>query len=43
MANVQSLISDIQKLSVFQQEQLLSYLEEMLLLGSQVSQVTPRG
>lgn len=40
MENIKSLISDIQKLSVYQQEQLLSYLEEMLVLGSQVGQVT---
>lgn len=39
MANVKSLISDIQKLTLSQQEQLLSYLEEMLVLGSQVGQV----
>ncbi|MEC0189609.1 IS1595 family transposase, partial [Paenibacillus apiarius] len=36
MATVNSLISDIQKLSVSQQEQLLSYLEELLVLGTQV-------
>jgi transposase-like protein len=40
MANYQSLISDVDKLSVFQKEQLYSYLEEVLLLGSQVGQVT---
>lgn len=40
MASVNSLISDIQKLSVSQQEQLLSYLEELLVLGTQVGQVT---
>jgi len=40
MANIKSLISDIQKLSISQQEQLLSYLEEMLVLGSQVGKVT---
>ncbi|MEC0122799.1 IS1595 family transposase, partial [Paenibacillus apiarius] len=39
MATVNSLISDIQKLSVSQQEQLLSYLEELLVLGTQVGQV----
>ncbi|MCY9516376.1 IS1595 family transposase, partial [Paenibacillus apiarius] len=38
MATVNSLISDIQKLSVSQQEQLLSYLEELLVLGTQVGQ-----
>ncbi|PEB39437.1 IS1595-like element ISBth19 family transposase [Bacillus pseudomycoides] len=40
MASVNSLISDIQKLSVSQQEQLLSYLEDLLVLGTQVGQVT---
>lgn len=40
MASVNSLISDIQKISVSQQEQLLSYLEELLVLGTQVGQVT---
>lgn len=40
MANIKSLISDIQKLSIYQQEQLLSYLEEILVLGSQVGKVT---
>ena len=39
MASVNSLISDIQKLSVSQQEQLLSYLEDLLVLGTQVGQV----
>ena len=40
MADIKSFISDIQKLSISQQEQLLSYLEELLVLGSQVGQVT---
>lgn len=39
IANVNSIILDIEKLSLSQQEQLLSYLEEMLALGSQVGQV----
>lgn len=40
MASIPSLISDIQKLSLTQQEQLFSYLEEILVVGSQVNQVT---
>jgi hypothetical protein len=40
MASIPSLISDIQKLSLTQQEQLISYLEEILVVGSQVNQVT---
>lgn len=40
MAYITSLISDIQKLSVTQQEQLFSYLEEILVVGLQVNQVT---
>lgn len=40
MASIPSLISDIQKLSLIQQEQLFCYLEEILVVGSQVNQVT---
>ncbi len=40
MVSIPSLISDIQKLSLTQQEQVYSYLEEIVLVGSQVNQVT---
>jgi len=40
MASVSSILSDIKSLSVLQQEELLSYLEEYLVLGSQVGEVT---
>ena len=40
MASIPSLISDIQKLSLTQQEQLFCYLEEILVVGSQANQVT---
>lgn len=40
MANVISILSKIKTLSQYQQEQLLSHLEEYLVLGAQVGQVT---
>lgn len=40
MANVISILSEIKTLSQYQQEQLLSHLEEYLVLGAQVGQVT---
>ena len=40
MANVTSILSEIKSLSLYQQEQILSHLEEHLVLGSQVTQVT---
>ncbi len=40
MANVATILSEIKTLSQYQQEQLLSHLEEYLVLGAQVSQVT---
>jgi len=40
MANVLSILSEIKGLSIYQQEQILSNLEDHLVLGSQVTQVT---
>lgn len=40
MANVSSILSEIKSLSLYQQEQILLHLEEHLILGSQVTQVT---
>ena len=40
MATVSSILSEIKSLSVYQQEQILSHLEEHLVLGSQVGKVT---
>lgn len=40
MANVSSILSYIKSLLVYQQEQILSNLEEHLVLGSQITQVT---
>lgn len=39
MPNVKSILNDIEKLPLHQKEQILSTLEEILVLGSQVSQV----
>ena len=39
MPNVKSILTDIQSLPLNQVEELLSYLEEFLVLGSQVGQV----
>lgn len=40
MPNVSSILSEIKSLSLYQQEQILSHLEEHLVLGSQVTQVS---
>jgi len=40
MPSVNTIISDIQTLTLSQQEELLSYLEEFLVLGSQVDQIS---
>jgi len=39
MPNVKSILNDIEKLPLHQKEQILSTLEEILVLGSQASQV----
>ena len=39
MPNVKSILNDIEKLPLHQKEQILSTLEEILVLGSQTSQV----
>ncbi len=39
MPNVKSILNDIEKLPLHQKEQILSTLEEMVILGSQVCQV----
>ena len=39
MPSIKSILTDIQTLPLGQVEQLLSYLEEYLVLGSQVGQV----
>ena len=39
MSNVKSILNDIEKLPLHQKEEILSTLEEILVLGSQVSQV----
>jgi hypothetical protein len=39
MPNVKSILNDIEKLPLHQKEQILSTLEEILVLGSQVRQV----
>lgn len=40
MANVATILSEIKTLPQYQQEELLSHLEEYLVLGAQVGQVT---
>lgn len=40
MPSVKSILTDIQSLSLYQQGQILSHLEEFLVLGSQVGEVT---
>ena len=37
MANMKSILNDIEKLPLHQKEQILSTLEESLVLGSQVA------
>ncbi|SDO98063.1 hypothetical protein SAMN04488529_1011018 [Clostridium gasigenes] len=38
MPNVKTILNDIEKLPLHQEEQMLSTLEEILVLGSQVEQ-----
>lgn len=38
MLNVKTILNDIEKLPLHQKEQILSTLEEILVLGSQVEQ-----
>lgn len=40
MANVSFILSEIEKLSLYQQTQILAILEERLISGSQVTQIT---
>lgn len=40
MANVLSILSEIENLSLYQQTQILSHLEERIISGSQVTQIT---
>lgn len=40
MANVLSILSEIENLSLYQQTQVLALLEERLISGSQVTQIT---
>lgn len=40
MENVSYLLSEIQKLSLYKQKQILSKLEENIMLGSQVTEIT---
>ena len=40
MANVLSILSEIENLSLYQQTQILALLEERLISGSQITQVT---
>ena len=40
MANVSSILSEIENLSLYQQTQILALLEERLISGSQVTQIT---
>ncbi len=37
MANVSSILSEIKRVSLYQQEQILFHLDEHLVLGSQVT------
>ena len=43
MPSIKSILTDIQTLPLNQVEELLSYLEEFLVLGSQVGQVCEIG
>jgi hypothetical protein len=40
MANSNAIIEQIKRLSLHQQQHIYSFLEEVLVLGSQVSQIT---
>lgn len=40
MANAEDLIQQIQRLPLYQQHHIHSFLEEVLVLGSQVNQIT---